>query len=302
MENKETFGQFLKNKRIEAGVSIEEIAAQTKINTRILQNLENDELSELPSPTFVRGFIRSYSKHLLLDPKNALMLYDLFLYGEANTSEIDKYIDKDLVKINQVNRNLLWWGMAFVFVLLILGLLIFFISKSNDEKKLKESISLKKQPLNSQNTESIISPETVSAVPVAEVAKTEESTNITELTKIDEPVKEIVKNDLEPKTLTNPETINTEPVNLIREPEKEQKVIITATKLVWVKAQLDDGSVFDFMLPEGKTRILKAKSQIKTLFGDASSVRVIYKDKEIAVLGEEKSIRSVVFPGLGRWR
>lgn len=107
MENKETFGQFLKTKRIEAGVSIEEIAAQTKINTKILEHLENVELSELPAPAFIRGFIRSYCKHLLIDPKNALMLYDLFLYGDTNELEIDKYIDKDLVKINQVNRNLL---------------------------------------------------------------------------------------------------------------------------------------------------------------------------------------------------
>ncbi len=60
-------GQVLKEEREKRGVSLNEIAIATKINIKFLQAIEEGNLEALPQKTFVRGFVRSYAKHLNLD-------------------------------------------------------------------------------------------------------------------------------------------------------------------------------------------------------------------------------------------
>lgn len=59
------------------GVSLEEIAAATRISTRFLEALEHEQWSELPGGVFNRGFIRSVSKYLGLDEDDMVAEYEL---------------------------------------------------------------------------------------------------------------------------------------------------------------------------------------------------------------------------------
>jgi cytoskeletal protein RodZ len=63
-----SFGEELKRERLLRNVSLEEISAATKISIRLLTALEAGDVSKLPAPVFIRGFIRAYSLHLGLDP------------------------------------------------------------------------------------------------------------------------------------------------------------------------------------------------------------------------------------------
>jgi cytoskeletal protein RodZ len=62
-----TFGAWLKDQRVSKKVSLEEIAAVTKIHIGQLRNLEEGWEGTPPAPAFVRGFIVSYAKHIGLD-------------------------------------------------------------------------------------------------------------------------------------------------------------------------------------------------------------------------------------------
>jgi cytoskeletal protein RodZ len=66
------FGEWLKSRRLARKVSLEEIAAVTKVHLSQLKALEEGDLSKLPATAFVRGFIVSYSRHLELDENEAL--------------------------------------------------------------------------------------------------------------------------------------------------------------------------------------------------------------------------------------
>ena len=59
---------------------------------------------------------------------------------------------------------------------------------------------------------------------------------------------------------------------------------------------------FDFLLRAGNTKKLEAKTEIKLLIGDASAVAVDYEGKTMTDLGREGNTKSIVFPGLGRWK
>ena len=67
-----TLGEYLKSKRLEKGIHLEEIASVTKIPLYSLLLIEDNKWDELPASPFVRGFIISYTKFLGL-PSNELL-------------------------------------------------------------------------------------------------------------------------------------------------------------------------------------------------------------------------------------
>ncbi len=70
-----TFGDELKRERLIREISLEEISSATKISLRLLTALESSDMRKLPAPVFTRGFIRSYSRCLGIDPEEMVNAY-----------------------------------------------------------------------------------------------------------------------------------------------------------------------------------------------------------------------------------
>jgi cytoskeletal protein RodZ len=71
-----TVGEMLAAERRRQGISLGDVAAQTRIRERMLAALENDEYSQLPSPAYVRGYIRNYADALGVSPEPFLDAFD----------------------------------------------------------------------------------------------------------------------------------------------------------------------------------------------------------------------------------
>lgn len=69
-------GEILKKTREEKGLSVHEVGLFLKINTRILQAIEEGDQSQLPAKTFLRGFVQSYAKFLKLDTSHVLRIFN----------------------------------------------------------------------------------------------------------------------------------------------------------------------------------------------------------------------------------
>ena len=67
-----SFGASLRRERELRGVSLQQIAASTKIGVSMLQAIEEDRLDKLPQGLFVRGFVREYARFLALDEQKIL--------------------------------------------------------------------------------------------------------------------------------------------------------------------------------------------------------------------------------------
>jgi cytoskeleton protein RodZ len=80
-------GELLKAAREEKGLSLHEVGIFLKINTRILQAIEDGDLTRLPAKTFLRGFIQSYSKYLKLNSEEVLQVFQNELKPAAEISE-----------------------------------------------------------------------------------------------------------------------------------------------------------------------------------------------------------------------
>lgn len=69
-------GQQLRAARLEAKLSITDVAQALKFSPRQIELLEQDAHADLPGMTIVRGFVRSYSRLLKLDTTALLKILD----------------------------------------------------------------------------------------------------------------------------------------------------------------------------------------------------------------------------------
>ncbi|MEO8502130.1 MAG: RodZ domain-containing protein [Vicinamibacteria bacterium] len=67
-----SFGASLRRERELRGVTLQEIAASTKIGVSMLVAIEEDRFDKLPQGLFVRGFVREYARFLALDEQKIL--------------------------------------------------------------------------------------------------------------------------------------------------------------------------------------------------------------------------------------
>jgi cytoskeletal protein RodZ len=74
---KDTFGESLKREREMRGVTLDEISAATRIATRFLRAIENEQWDQLPGGVFNRGFVRAVARYLGLDEESTVAEYTL---------------------------------------------------------------------------------------------------------------------------------------------------------------------------------------------------------------------------------
>ncbi len=76
MERAVDLGSYLRDGRQARGLSIEDLAAVTRISRNVLVALEAGQLDELPAPVYVRGFIRACCARSGVAAEPALVLYE----------------------------------------------------------------------------------------------------------------------------------------------------------------------------------------------------------------------------------
>jgi cytoskeleton protein RodZ len=89
------FGDRLRREREMRGISLDDIAAATKIGTRLLRALEEEHFDSLPGGIFNKGYVRAYAKYVGLDEEQAVAEYltaagetapDVRLIAQQNSS------------------------------------------------------------------------------------------------------------------------------------------------------------------------------------------------------------------------
>lgn len=70
-----TSGDLLKEKRLLKELSLETVAAKTKIKLEYLEAIENSDFASLPSSTFAKGFLRNYASFLYLNPDTIVAMF-----------------------------------------------------------------------------------------------------------------------------------------------------------------------------------------------------------------------------------
>lgn len=115
---KGNFGERLKREREMREVSVEELTKATRISSRFLEALENEDWDRLPGGVFGHGFVRSIARYLGLDEESLISEYDL-----ARSEKLPPPAARPEDRIPSPPK---WIPAAAVFVILVLLMVLFF--------------------------------------------------------------------------------------------------------------------------------------------------------------------------------
>jgi cytoskeletal protein RodZ len=117
------FGEHLKREREMRGVSLEEISAATRINTRFLEAIESERWDQLPGGVFNRGFIRSIARYLGMDEDSLVAEYDLDVKGNGHSHHAPVFPARQTGAPEKMSsRNWQPAAVALVFLAILIGL------------------------------------------------------------------------------------------------------------------------------------------------------------------------------------
>lgn len=116
-----TLGEKLKQAREARGISISEVAEQTRISPLYLESIEKDDYKPLPGGIFNKGFVKSYAKFVGIDDQEALQDYSRLMSSQGEpTVEENKSFRPEVLTDDQARSTSL---PTLIVAVIILGLL-----------------------------------------------------------------------------------------------------------------------------------------------------------------------------------
>jgi len=253
------FGASFKKAREFRGITLDQIAKETRISTRFLAAIENEEFHLLPGGVFNRGFIRTFAERVGLDPDEAVADYErLVSAGEPN----DVQSSTDPASTRR-ERHL--YPAAVAVLALAIGI-FYFVTREGQPVQTATAPPISKPAPQVQQPPPtpVAAPETTSdAAPVAVAEQ------------------------------TPPPTVVSAPAPAPA-PSQALTLDIEAHEKTWIKVTSDGNSVLaGEVLEPGMTRKFTAENSLYISVGNAAGLTLKINDKLLKPLGKSGQVRSV---------
>ena len=111
-------GERLRAAREEKGLSLEDVAAQTRIPRRHLESIESADWNNLPAPTYTIGFARSYASSVGLDRTDIADQLRAEMGGQRTTTQSEVFEPADPART--MPKSLVFGAIIAVIALIIL--------------------------------------------------------------------------------------------------------------------------------------------------------------------------------------
>ncbi|GEM00830.1 XRE family transcriptional regulator [Halolactibacillus halophilus] len=123
-------GEQLKERRLEKGLTVEDIQSVTKIQARHIQAIERNDFSLIPGNFYVRAFIREYAQAVGLDSHHLMDEHKTELPETLSTDTRDfTTLKRSRTRAKVKNKSPFQMLLPTIFVLLLLFLIGFIIYK-----------------------------------------------------------------------------------------------------------------------------------------------------------------------------
>lgn len=116
-----TLGEKLRQAREERGISLSEVAEQTRISPHYLDLIEQDDYRTLPGGIFNKGFIKSFAKYVGFDETEALQDYARQIAAQTGEdSDEPKTYKPEVLTDDRSGSSMM---PTIIFAVIILGLM-----------------------------------------------------------------------------------------------------------------------------------------------------------------------------------
>ena len=103
-------GSLLKREREKKGLSLDQLSQITRLRKHYLEALEEEKWDNVPSPVYVKGFIRSYAQGIGIDAKEAISLYE-------HTASAEEEIPKPLTVSKEPKSKIAYFIIPLIAVM-----------------------------------------------------------------------------------------------------------------------------------------------------------------------------------------
>jgi len=294
-----SFGDRMRREREMRGITLEEISEATKITSRCLQALEEEEFGKLPGGIFNKGFVRSYAAFLGIDEDQAVADFVTASGGEKEQPLPDPPVPRAVVLGQRVKERTNWQAIGVLVAVLAIGFVVFWkvgpsvVHLVATQRRAHSNPTPAPTPAPSQEVASVAAPS------VAEVA----STPVPPPPAPPAPKREVAK--AKPVTVAAKPAPAPAPKAPAAAPQARSNdfvVQIRATEDAWVQI-VADGKLFSegVLVPPAEKRVHAAKAVvIKT--GNAAGVEVSFNGQSLPALGEENQMATVTLTPAGLQR
>ena len=276
-----SLGAYLRSLREAKGGSLEDMARSTRVGIRHLEALEDERLADLPSPVFVRGFIRAYCSFLRENPEPALGRYQEL----AGTRAAAQAASAPPRPRNTWASSSLVVGLG---LLLILGVGLILVNLSVKKSGGTPATTARTEPTRpSTSTTSspalVPAPSTpapaISAPPVTAPTPSPTPPVAADPPRPETPPAGSPAPTAPPATRPAPGTAST-----------GQRLVIRAVEPTWVRVQTDEGRIAEELLPAGASREWAAERRFLVTIGNAGGVELTLNGKALPPLGPKGTV------------
>ena len=263
----QSVGTRLKEARNGKGFTLAEISARTRINTRNLSAIEDDQVCDISSPFFYRSFVRQFADEVNVDYQTLSPAVEV-LAGHMRQPDLPGQGDHQPLRVApiqpRIKRDFGWVAPAALF----LGAVVLCSGGYAAWKYYRPLMTAQNMSV------SVLVRKEIKAVPVAEMKAAKAESLPAQAPTIDAAA----------AATTSPENIHLE---------------LAATERTWLSVSADGKTAYTGILEPTETKVLEGQDSAKLRTGNAGGVNITFNGKPIGAIGPRGKTRTVVFTKTG---
>lgn len=288
------FGEKLRREREMRGVSLEEISESTKIGTRSLRALEEDDFDKLPGGIFNKGFVRAYSRFLGLDEEQTVADFEAALkaYRLANNYVEELPVQEEPEPESSRAGWLVVSVLVFVAVAAVAG---YFLRVRRTAQAPEPQPNVQASPASSQNHPSSASPDAApsssASSTIAAAAPSRAETPLASPT----PAKSASPTSIVQNSGANANDGATSTDARATNSNSPIRLNVFAREESWLSISADGRDLGQQILAAQKSRTIVAQKEVRLKVGNLGGVEVSFNGKPVNIDGEPKQVKELIF-------
>jgi cytoskeleton protein RodZ len=259
-----SFGAQLKREREQRKISLDDVSVSTKIGTRFLRAIEDNQFDQLPGGIFNKGFIRAYARYLGLDEDRTIADYLEASGAETSDPKTAESAPEVPVEPEEPTAARIPWG-SFAIVLLLAALTFATLKFYSREK-----------PLGNVRDTEISQPES-SPLPAVQPVQTKA------IVQAPEP-------QAQPAPSPPQKTPSTTGTFI---------VLLKARDDSWISGTVDGAQLPDQLLAASSEKTVSAQQSLTLRAGNIGALDIYFNGQKIPAQGEEGEVKTVAFDAHG---
>jgi len=328
------FGDKFRKEREKKGISLEDVSSATKISSRMLLAIEDEQFDRLPGGVFNKGFIRAYAKHIGLNEDQAVADYLVCLrqsqldsqevwdpQAGAVSPQVEELPELQLPRAEHVSpprrdypergeRVVPWRILALAILVIFLAALVWHrhLRSTRTEAAATAPMTSAGEP-----APQVLTPPartTIAAVSTLHTASAPASARQPGASAVPSahpasPAKPAASAEPNASNAENSElatqaeqTVNS-PANLEPSDAAPLNLVIRASENSWISVTADGRSVIHELLIAPAHTSIRASREIVVRIGNAAGVSFVWNGQELPAQGAEAEVQTLVFDTSG---